>query len=177
MLCAGLALSFPFLVGGCKDNDDAGAGNRKVLLSINTALVNKVTSRAGEDWKTDPERMHNLRVIIVDEAGRVEYNHPVNFEQINLDEYNHAGDVGSDERGMSYGKFGELKFPVVPNQRKSIYLFANAEGLECKGNTWNWNEIRQKLFSEKRNRGTGSCRLWQQGRSSHECSSPSRCRR
>lgn len=150
MLCAGLALSFPFLVGGCKDNDDAGAGNRKVLLSINTALVNKVASRAGEDWTTNPERMHNLRVIIVDEDGKVEYNHPVDFERIDLDKYNNAGDVGSDERGMSYGKFGELKFPVVPNQRKSIYLFANAEGLECKGNTWNWNEIRQKTVFPKK---------------------------
>lgn len=150
MLCAGLALSFPFLVGGCKDNDDAGAGNRKVLLSINTALVNKVTSRAGEDWTTNPERMHNLRVIIVDEAGKVEYNHPVDFERIDLDKYNNAGDVGSDERGMSYGKFGELKFPVVPNQRKSIYLFANAESLECEGNTWDWNEIRQKTVFPKK---------------------------
>lgn len=146
MLCVGLALSFPFLVGGCKDNDDAGAGNRKVLLSINTALVNKVTSRAGEGWETDPERMHNLRVIIVDANGKVEYNHPVDFNRVDLDKYNN-GETGNDERGMSYGKFGELEFPVTPNQTKSIYLFANAENLECKNAPWDWTKIqRQEVF-------------------------------
>lgn len=128
-----MALLLPFLAGSCKDGDDAGPGTNRVLLSFNTALVNSALSRADADWTQNPERMHTLRIIIVNGKKELEYNYLLELDKLDMTKY-------TTNPGMSYGDFGELQFSVTRNDTKTIYLLANAENLSYNVETINWKD-------------------------------------
>lgn len=64
---------------------------------------------------TDGEKMQTLRIVIVDKDGIVEHNEYFDFHQTPTIE------------------FGTARFKVAPDNRKTVYLFANENALKSNG--------------------------------------------
>ena len=95
-------------LGSCSGHDDEmparGEGPESVLV-LRVGTIGRTRSGAAD---TDIERMHSLRVVILNDAGEVEHNFYTSFSQ-GLEEYTH-------------------RFGVAPGKKK-IFLIANEESV------------------------------------------------
>lgn len=101
-----LAFALPLMVG-CSSQEASLPGTTEAALYLNVATIGPTRSGLGE--LSGNERMKSLRVIILHEDGTVEHNRYFLLE------------------GPQEEKYILLK--VTPNEKKTIYLFANEESV------------------------------------------------
>lgn len=98
-----------------------GGDRRTVWLSLHTGIVGAPT-RAGEDGTPDIERMHSLRVVLLDADGKVEYNDYIS-EKSRPDLLGNNGLTGEFNYGEKY------RFIRTTTGKKHIYFIANEESV------------------------------------------------
>lgn len=124
-----LMLFSMLLLPGCGDDTNITApdvskqGNGDVILSLNVSVSNsKGVTRAFENAENPFEKIHSLRVIIVNAKDTVEHNVRVDMPD-----------------GTGVDKIGELEFKVstkygtidhmLQTEKKRIYLIANEDAI------------------------------------------------
>lgn len=107
-VCACLTLFF--LAAGCRnEGEEPQPAEGKVTLTLNVAAQSG-DSGSRADVLPEKELIHTLRIIIFDAEGSVEHNMLLTYNS-GVEEVNNR------------------TFEVKPNERKTIYLLANAEDL------------------------------------------------
>ena len=108
----GIGWCILLLLAGCKIEDDTPqVSSDTVDLTLSVASTFSRSPMTGDDLP-EAEKIHTLRVIIVDESGEVEHNTLI---------YNNAT-TGVEE-------VANKTFKVRKNSSKTVYLLANAEQL------------------------------------------------
>lgn len=95
--------------------DEAAAEQKTAWLVLHVGMVSPTRANGADNNR---EAMHSLRVILMDEAGRVEYN-----GHIDKDSYS-FGDNGLTE--LDYGQTYPIRTTLG---KKKIYLIANEESV------------------------------------------------
>lgn len=122
-------------LSGCEDYarilapDVSQQGNGDVILSLNVSINNsKGGTRSFETAENSLEKIHSLRVIIVNAKDTVEHNVRVDMpEGIGVDE------IGELEFKVST-KYGIITDDIIQTEKKRIYLIANEDAIPSGNN-------------------------------------------
>lgn len=98
-----------------------GGDRRTVWLSLHTGIVGAPT-RAGEDGTPDIERMHSLRVVLLDADGKVEYN---GYVDASLRPELFETGAGADAAGVNKLDYSQYRLIRTTAGKKKIFLIAN----------------------------------------------------
>lgn len=108
----GIGCCILLLLAGCKIEDDAPqTSSDKVNLTLSVATTHKGAPVLGEKLP-EAEKIHTLRVVILDGNGMVEHN-----------------TLLYDNETTGVDEVADKTFEVTKNNSKTIYLLANAEQL------------------------------------------------
>lgn len=105
------AFALPFMVACCSQEESLPEEISEAILHLNVEPIGQ--TRAGTATLPDNEKMHSVRVVVLDKNMTIEHNKYYGLED-------------AQDR-----KFITLK--VKPNEKKMIYLFANEESVSSVG--------------------------------------------